>query len=441
MREQYNIDLYDYQQEAYEPLCELLEEKGRACILMPTGTGKAVIGFKYALDYSEQRILWLSPNRNIFEHQLKEAAVYSGGCAFEHITFMTYAKASFDAKKGNLDFKWDVVILDEFHHVGAKVWGIPHQFILERNPDVKLIGMSATAIRFSDGARNMAYELFEGCIARELTLVECWDRGILPMPEYVLCAFEKEGAVADLHEMISELPEGSGRKNLLREWQRVRDTADQAPNIPEVFAKHVGKKDAKVLVLCQGVGHLNDCAKAVKGWFKDVNKDVHVYKVHSSNPNSDSEFKAWADDSSSAVKICCSIGQLLEGVHVSDIDCLVWARRTASPTVFYQGIGRVMSSGDVQARVIIDLVDNYGLLREFNIGDQIRQSIHEYKQKKGSDRELHGPSKIDDFRLYDYAADVRDLEAKVRLAQCKRLSVSESIDFLEKMKGFVGGER
>ena len=45
---------------------------------------------------------------------------------------------------------------------------------------------SATNIRYLDNQRDMAWELFGGNIASELTLGEAVARGILPAPKYVL---------------------------------------------------------------------------------------------------------------------------------------------------------------------------------------------------------------------------------------------------------------
>ena len=59
------------------------------------------------------------------------------------------------------------------HRAGAPKWNIGLQKMFETFPDdCKYIGFSATPIRFLDGKRNMAEELFDGCIANEIGLAD-----------------------------------------------------------------------------------------------------------------------------------------------------------------------------------------------------------------------------------------------------------------------------
>ena len=53
------------------------------------------------------------------------------------------------------DVKWDVIIMDEFHRTGASVWNQFIDKLISMNPDAKLIGLSATPIRFSGPAQSI----------------------------------------------------------------------------------------------------------------------------------------------------------------------------------------------------------------------------------------------------------------------------------------------
>lgn len=55
--------------------------------------------------------------------------------------------------------------LDKFHRCGAEMWGAGVQRLLKTCPNVPILGLSATNIRYLDGQRDMADELFEGYIA------------------------------------------------------------------------------------------------------------------------------------------------------------------------------------------------------------------------------------------------------------------------------------
>lgn len=61
--------------------------------------------------------------------------------------------------------KSDYIILDEFHRCGAQQWGAGVRQLMNCFPAAKLLGLSATNIRYLDNQRDMAQELFDGCIA------------------------------------------------------------------------------------------------------------------------------------------------------------------------------------------------------------------------------------------------------------------------------------
>ena len=72
------------------------------------------------------------------------------------------------------------IIMDEFHRAGAEHWGEKVQKLLALCPDAKLLGLTATNVRYLDNNRDMAGELFDGRIASEMTLSEAIVQGILP---------------------------------------------------------------------------------------------------------------------------------------------------------------------------------------------------------------------------------------------------------------------
>ena len=66
-------------------------------------------------------------------------------------------------------------------------------------PDAKILGLSATNIRYLDNNRDMAEELFDGHIASEMTLGEAIVRGILPAPKYVTTVYQYQKELARYH--------------------------------------------------------------------------------------------------------------------------------------------------------------------------------------------------------------------------------------------------
>ncbi len=127
------IELYPHNQRAYDALCAMLDERGKACLVQPCGTGKAMIGFHYTEDHPRERVLWLSPSDYIFSEQnanLKR----EGGAPLSNVEQMTYAAAMARAKRGERMPHADAIILDEFHHCGAPEWSKGVVAVLERSP-------------------------------------------------------------------------------------------------------------------------------------------------------------------------------------------------------------------------------------------------------------------------------------------------------------------
>ncbi len=192
------IELYPHNQKAYDNLCAMLRDSNRACVVQPTDTGKFVIIAKMAQDNPGKNFLLLGTNDYMYIDQMANLSDIAPGFTPKNLQFMTYATAMAKARRGDEIPRCDVIVADEFHHCGAPEWGKGVQYVVENNPDAKIVGFSATPIRYSDKGRNMADEMFVGNIASSMELEEAWLDGVLPMPKYVIALYDapKEKAAA-----------------------------------------------------------------------------------------------------------------------------------------------------------------------------------------------------------------------------------------------------
>lgn len=166
------IELYPHNQKAYDNLCAMLRDSNRACVVQPTGTGKFVIIAKMAQDNPGKNFLLLGTNDYMYIDQMANLSDIAPGFTPKNLQFMTYATAMAKARCGDEIPRCDVIVADEFHHCGAPEWGKGVQYVVENNPDAKIVGFSATPIRYSDKERNMADEMFVGNIASSMELEE-----------------------------------------------------------------------------------------------------------------------------------------------------------------------------------------------------------------------------------------------------------------------------
>ena len=185
------ISLFMHNQTAYEAAMAMLSKTGKAAVIHPTGTGKSFIGFKLCEEHPKASVCWLSPSEYIFKTQIENLKAVTGGYMPENIQFYTYAKLMNLTEDELSELRPDYIILDEFHRCGAEMWGKGVKSLLETYPEASVLGLSATAIRYLDNQRNMADELFDGCVASEMTLGEAIVRGILNPPKYRVSACEE----------------------------------------------------------------------------------------------------------------------------------------------------------------------------------------------------------------------------------------------------------
>lgn len=150
------IELYEHNQKAYDALLDMLGERDRACIIKPTGTGKFVIIAKMVQDNPDKRFLLLGTNDYMFNDQMANLAEIAPGFTPENLQFMTYAAAMGMERRNDCVPPYDVIIADEFHHCGAEEWGKGVTHILNANESAKVVGFTATPIRYSDGGRHGA---------------------------------------------------------------------------------------------------------------------------------------------------------------------------------------------------------------------------------------------------------------------------------------------
>ena len=159
------LRLFEHNEKAYRAVVRMMEQYGKAAIVHPTGTGKSYIAFKLIEDNPEKVVIWLSPSEYIFKTQLESLKKNDPGFPLSNVHFYTYAKLMC-CTQAQLEKiaaqKPAYIILDEFHRAGAECWGESTVALLKLCPEAKLLGLTATNIRYLDNNRDMAEELFDG---------------------------------------------------------------------------------------------------------------------------------------------------------------------------------------------------------------------------------------------------------------------------------------
>lgn len=356
------LHLFEHNARAYQAAAAMLEQYGKAAVVHPTGTGKSYIAFKLIEDHPDAAFLWLSPSEYIFKTQLESLQKQAPDFPLGNVRFSTYARLLFCTEEQLAEVAAlhpAYIIMDEFHRAGAEHWGERVQKLLALCPDAKLLGLTATSIRYLDNNRDMAEELFDGHIASEMTLGEAIVRGVLPAPKYVTTVFRYQNELAKYQARVDSLRSPGVQDANQKYLEALRRALEQADGLDKVFAKHITQTCGKYIVFCSGKEHMDEMVSHVLEWFAGVNKNIKVYKTYSSDPETSKEFTAFKVDNGDHLKLLFCIDMLNEGVHVEGISGVILFRPTVSPIIYKQQIGRALTAGATAAPLILDVVNNF----------------------------------------------------------------------------------
>ncbi|MDE7209958.1 MAG: Helicase associated domain protein [Lachnospiraceae bacterium] len=466
--------LFQHNRNAYEAVVSMLEETGRAAIIHPTGTGKSFIAFQLCAEVAEQgvynegrkpadnaghtvhaipagcRVCWLSPSEYIFMTQLEKWRA-AGGVELDNIQFLTYARLMRLSKDALAELKPDYIILDEFHRCGAAQWGGGVERLREMYPQAKVLGLSATNIRYLDNQRDMAWELFGGNVASELTLGAAIAQGILPAPKYVLSIYSYRRELRRYEARVRQARNRAVRDAAEKELEALRRALEKADGLAEVFARHmaaypamdgedidtVGRKSAvfldrtgkqpdrirnqsdgtleqpngcgRYIVFCADYEHLLQMRELAPEWFAKVDPAPHIYTAYSDDPETSAEFAAFKADTSGHLKLLYCIDMLNEGIHVDGLSGVILLRPTVSPTIYKQQIGRALAAGAEKIPVIFDIVMNIENLCSIGaIEEELREAVFAFRTN-GKGEEIVQ----EHFRIIDELGDCRRLFAQL----------------------------
>lgn len=403
------IDLFPHNLTAYESAVEILAETGKAAIIHPTGTGKSFIAFKLCEDNASKRVLWLSPSEYIFKTQIENLKAVSDGYAPQNILFYTYAKLMYMSEAEIAEIKPDYIVLDEFHRCGAEVWGRGVQNVLTAYPNIPVLGLSATNIRYLDNQRDMADELFDGNVASEMTLGEAIVRGILNPPKYVLSVFQYQKDLDKYAYRVRHAKSKAVRDSGEKYLEALRRALGKADGLPEIFNKHIPNQNGKYIVFCANVEHMDDMVSHVQEWFGGIDSAPHVYKAYADDPDTSKAFADFKKDDSEHLKLLFCIDMLNEGVHVEDISGVILLRPTVSPIIYKQQIGRALSASKTTNAVIFDIVMNIDNLYSIGTIQDEMQVVMTYYRERGLENEIVNSS----FKVVDEVRDCIELFEKL----------------------------
>lgn len=373
-----NIEsLYPHNKKVFLEAMENLKTHKKLGIVQATGTGKGKLASCFVEHVLKRKpnakILILAPLNSVIENYKDNF-----GLTVDFVSFDTYYQLPFLDKKDlfNIGLTYDLIIVDEFHRLGGEKWGPAIKTVFDGvdNPQstCRVIGFTATPIRYLDNARDMSDELFGGNVIQGLNLEDAICEGILPGFVYNACYFSTEDKLAEVEKKLNsndyKIVDDTIRNDLtvkVRELRMLYHNKLKIETILRDTTKDLNENQ-KWIIFCRDKDSLKEICEICKSWFMS---EPSLYIIHSDKNTVDNkrilkEFR----ESKSGVNVMLCIDMLNEGVHIKDIDGIIMLRKTDSPIIFLQQLGRALEAGKTTQPLIYDLVGNYKDLRIENGG-------------------------------------------------------------------------
>lgn len=382
------MELYPHNQKAYESIVKMFGTGNLACAIQPCGTGKSMLIAQTIIDNPDNTHLLLAPG----EHIRREIQKHLNG---RKILFSTYA----GLKSSDLMLfrdAFDFIYADEIHRLGADDWGPAFLKLLELCPKAKVLGTTATPIRYLDGHRNMANEIFNGRIASEMSLASALAQGILPRPMY-------RKAIYNCSEQLESGSKAKQKVNQdlsasMMDWENSEGVGD-------MIKRNLGPERRRVIVFCKNLEHMLMMRQKLEPVFESIYGVVECVAIHS-------KFKAsknaramdnFAREDDRAV-ILFTVDMVNEGLHSKYCNTVILLRDTQSPILFFQQFGRALSADGIHQPLIIDVVNNFRMLEQLE-QDVIREMELDISTKsRGEGNKMKLP-----FEIVDEVLDIESM--------------------------------
>jgi DNA repair protein RadD len=338
--------LREYQQRTITDLYAWFEagNEGNPCLVLPTGSGKSHIIAALCKDalqsWPETRVLMLTHVKELIVQNAEKMrqhwpnaplGIYSAGLGRkelgEPITFAGIQSVRSKAKQiGHVD----LVIIDECHLIGHKDEGGYRTLlsgIYETNPNVRVIGLTATPYRLGHGYITDKPAIFDALIA-PTSIEELIFKGYLSNLRSKLTATKLE--VDGVHKRGGEYIEA--------ELQAAVDTDDKNSRVVAEIIK-LGAERKSWLIFCAGVAHANHIKDALNG------QGIVAECVTGETPSNErdrmlKEFKA------GRIQALTNANVLTTGFDAPGIDLIAMLRPTMSPGLYVQMAGRGLRIAD-----------------------------------------------------------------------------------------------
>lgn len=375
--------LRDYQKDAVASVYNHLRTKDtNPCVVIPTGGGKTPVMATICRDAVTQwngRVIILAHVKELLTQTVDKlmavcpdvsVGVYSAGLKRRETGYpITVAGIQSVYKRAEKLGHYDLAIVDEAHLLPPEGEGMYRTFLAgarEVNPELRVIGMTATPFRTKGGMI---------CKPENLLNEICYEVGV---KELIVAGFlckltSKAGAkLVDLSGVKVR-----GGEFVAEELEKAMDDVALISSAVEDLLDRTKDRQA-VLVFCSGVAHGKHVAETIR----EATGDSHCVEAIFGNTEYGERDHAIRRFLSGSLKFLVNVNVLTLGFDATNIDCIAMLRPTLSPGLYYQMVGRGL-------RIHPDKMERGCLVLDFG-GNVMRHGLIDKIKAPGQGREGEG---------------------------------------------------
>ena len=375
---------------------ELNQNKG--LVVMATGLGKTILAALDVVQFKPKKILFVAhreeiliQSKNAFKNFIpnKKYGFYKGKNKDTKNEYI-FASIQTIGKKSQLEKfrkdEFDYIIVDEFHHVGAKSYKNLVEYF---NPKF-FLGLTATPNRTDN------IDILQFCGGNLLYRKDLIDGVNLKL----LSNFDYQGII-DKYVDYTKIT-WRGKKFDEADLDKNLNTSKRANYIFENWSKH---KLTRTLGFCASIKHCN----YMRDFF--LAKGVKAVSVHSKSEMNRAEAIKMLTERK--IDILFSVDLFNEGVDIPVVDTIMMLRPTESKIIFIQQFGRGLRIAEGKKVVkVIDFIGNHktflekpAALFDFDLDpNSMGKFVENYKNNKldipDDSRIFYDPETIDFFTDY-----------------------------------------
>ncbi len=369
------VGLYEHNAKCYKEVKKAYESGENVVgIVHATGTGKSYNALQLAYDNKDKKIVYIVPSNGIIEH-IEKIISNNPNLDFKrdfpNLELRTYQSLVSLSKEELKKIECDMLIIDEFHHMGAPIWGAQVKAMIETHEDIKIFGMTAYTVRDRntpyerDMANPNTNELFSNKIVSRYDLCDAMMDGILPIPVYKSSYITME----DIEDVENRLDKSLLSKEECKKYKDMllaaKERIHEAKSIPKVISKNI-KPNGKYIYFCPpysetGVNDIETIKAQAMNWFKQITEEDNIEFYTSTSQMGKEGIKnreafyedktIEGEDAKDKLRVMFVINQYNEGIHAPNVDGVILGRATSSDIVFFEQIGRGLAvRGDAKEK-------------------------------------------------------------------------------------------